>query len=651
MFSHRRRRVRTASATIALATAAVTLTALTAYAHPAPGGTALDVAHQDAKQHGQANGHLPGTSENVTLVGQTSLKNVEPQKIADVGVYKGYAYLAAWGVVTCNYNGVHVVDISNVAQPREVAFVPSKEGSYPGEGVQATTISTPAFTGDILVTNNERCNPKTGFGGLNIYDVSNPKRPTPLAVGIGDTTDPVTAAAAGQGKKASHAIHSVFAWDAGDRAYAAIVDNDEAIDVDIMDITNPRAPFLTAEFDLAHRFPTITQATPKNLTEVFLHDMVVKPVGNRLHMSANYWDAGYVVLDVTDVHNPTLVAQSDYALTDPELAETPYAAEAPEGNAHQSEWTKDHTHLIGTDEDFSPYRAGPFTIEGAELPAVSVSVGGGGTAIDTTDANLNGPVVYGGYGCPTSAAIPPAATALAGVTLAPGEEKIVVLQRGPSGDPTAPEEACFPGEKAAAAVAAGYDGVVLVNRHFGSAAADEAFCGSGAFPAGSRIPTVCTTHAAFHEMFSTPLNFSSYPEAPAVGAIGKRVSATAVFNGWGYVHLFDAVPGNKQKLVERDTYAVDEAHDPAFAKGFGDLSVHEVATSVTRNDLAYYSYYAAGVRVTKIVNDQLVEVGRYVDPRGSDIWGVEAFVSGGQEYFAASDRNYGLQIFKYTGSE
>ena len=89
----------------------------------------------------------------------------------------------------------------------------------------------------------------------------------------------------------------------------------------------------------------------------------------------------------------------------------------------------------------------------------------------------------------------------------------------------------------------------------------------------------------------------------------------------------------------------------AFAKGFGDLSVHEVATSLTRNDLAYSSYDAAGERVTKIVNDQLVEVGRYVDARGSDIWGVEAFVSGDQEYFAASDRNFGLQIFKYTGSE
>ena len=85
------------------------------------------------------------------------LKNVVPEKIADVGVFNGYAYLAAWGFVTCKYNGVHVVDIRNPASPKEVAFIGSKEGSYPGEGVQALRIETPSFKGDILVTNNEKC--------------------------------------------------------------------------------------------------------------------------------------------------------------------------------------------------------------------------------------------------------------------------------------------------------------------------------------------------------------------------------------------------------------------------------------------------------------------------------------------------------------
>jgi hypothetical protein len=298
------RRFVAVTAAVALSTTGLTLATLEASAHPGhDGGGSADDA-RDAKQHDGIQGHLPASSKNVQLIGETSLKNVEPEKIADVGIHKGYAYLAAWGVTTCKYNGVHVVDIADPTAPREVAFVASKEGSYPGEGVQATTITTPAFSGDILVTNNERCKPTAGFGGLNIYDVTNPKRPTPLAVGIGDSSSTGIATASGEGKKGAHDIHSVFAWDAGDRAYAAIVDNDEAVDVDIMDITNPKAPFLTAEYDLASRFPSILQAAPANLTEVFLHDMVVKQVGDRFHMSANYWDAGYVVLDVTAGEEP-----------------------------------------------------------------------------------------------------------------------------------------------------------------------------------------------------------------------------------------------------------------------------------------------------------------------------------------------------------
>jgi hypothetical protein len=103
-------------------------------------------------------------------------------------------------------------------------------------------------------------------------------------------------------------------------------------------------------------------------------------------------------------------------------------------------------------------------------------------------------------------------------------------------------------------------------------------------------------------------------------------------------------------VEELDTYAVPQAHDPAYASGSGDLSVHEVATSPTQAYLAYYSYYAAGFRVTRIVDGQLVETGHFLDEGGNNFWGVQVFQHDGQEYVAASDRDFGLYIFRYTGS-
>ena len=282
------------------------------------GGIGSGVVQRDSHQHGDALGHLPGKQQNVALISKLALKNVEAGKIADVGLSPdgNTAFLAAWGGETCKYNGVHVVDITNPAAPRETGFIVSKEGSAPGEGVQAVDITTPAFSGQILVTNNEKCKEPAGFGGINIYDVTTPSNPTPLAEGFGDFT------VNGQGKKAANDTHSVFAWDAGAKAYAVMVDNEEGKDVDIVDITDPRKPKLIAEHDLDELFPAIKQAAPSNLVEIFLHDMVVKQVGTRQIMMASYWDGGYVKLDVTDPERPTYLGDTDFKDPDPEASES-----------------------------------------------------------------------------------------------------------------------------------------------------------------------------------------------------------------------------------------------------------------------------------------------------------------------------------------
>jgi hypothetical protein len=191
-------------------------------------------------------------------------------------------------------------------------------------------------------------------------------------------------------------------------------------------------------------------------------------------------------------------------------------------------------------------------------------------------------LLHGGYGCNASTPVPQRSAINPAV--GPGEEAILVLQRGPAFDPDEDydgdgdtnndaDDACFPGDKAANAVAAGWDAVPLVNRHHasGSQADDEAFCGSGGFPPGAAIVTVCTTHQAFHLMFNdTPefgVPYDDDVEGPAIGTVGEKVEGTSVFDGWGYAHLYR---NNAGKLTHVDAYAIPEALDPRYSTGFGD---------------------------------------------------------------------------------
>jgi hypothetical protein len=612
------RRLTAALAAVASLTIAVGMAA----AHPDGGVT--DDGARDAHQHGTNEGHLlpQGSSENVQLVSKLKLKNVVPEKIADVGVFNGHAYLAAWGVVTCKYNGVHVVDVRNPAAPKEVAFIGSKEGSYPGEGVQALHIDTASFSGDILVTNNEKCKDNAGFGGMNIYDVTKPSSPTPLAEGVGDST------VAGAGKKDAHEIHSVFAWDAGSKAYAVIVDNEEGTDVDIMDITNPKSPFLLAEYDLDQRFPQILQAAPANLVEVFLHDIVVKEIGGRQVMLLSYWDAGYVTIDMTDPTAPTYLGDTDFTNPDPEAAASGFVV-APEGNGHQAEFTRDNRFIIGADEDFSP-----LVVDGLNLDdgtGITASQGSG-TRLLLHNEVIQGGSVFAGRACIGDQAVPagdPTAT------------DIAVVERG----------LCTFTEKVANVIAAGgYDAVLIFNR----TGTDGGCDGLLSMDVQGDIPTFGVAprsqgFAIFDQPYDNAacLAGTSPSRLPvAVGTPGDALRFTGKFDGWGYVHLFQNGGG---KLAELDTFALPEAHDQAYVRGFGDLSVHEVATSAVRDDLAYLSYYAGGFRVLKIVGTELQEAGHFVDVGGNNFWGVEVFQSGGQELVAASDRDFGLYIFRYSG--
>jgi hypothetical protein len=618
------------------------------------GDDAFYYSHHD-HQHGGQTGHIPGSVQNVDLLGKLRLTKQEGD-ISDVSALGNFAYLGDWGA-KCQSGGVHVVDISDPSNPVKVRFLNAGGTGYQTEGIQALSIDTDAYTGDILVVSNEWClakaNPKLNPGGITIYDIDDPANPVVLVNDFGDFDV--------HGNRANES-HSVIAWDTGDgEAYAAAIDNEEEEDVDLFEITDPRNPDLVAETSL----PGVNVNAFGQLKTAHDFDVLQFPDGT-WHLMVSDWDAGWIDVDVTDPSDPTIVGDFDYAACDDYIP----TVCPPEGNAHQGEWTSDGSVFVGTDEDLDSYRTTPLTrVTGPGAPEQYPTVGvGGAPVVVLPDKRMNGPVAYGGYGCPgTSTPIPSADSVIPPGSLAPGEEQIIVLQRGPADDPNNTETACFPGEKADNATDQGWDAVILTGRHLGSAAADDPpNCGFGAFPTDEQIPTVCTSHTAMHELFGRTPDYSvPYPVGdpgdlePNIGEVGFDVDITATFDGWGYSRIVDTSdPSNPTEISQ---FSIPEASNPAFGIGFGDLDVHEV--EVPRNDpneggsnvdtdqLAYYAWYAGGFRVADISDPaNPVEVGHYVDPAGNNFWGVAlAEDESGDRIALLSDRDYGLFIFRYTG--
>jgi hypothetical protein len=650
-------------------TGQVTTSSASAQTAPPPGSAVVDDwgPHLPTHQHGPMTGHLPPVQENVELLGKLKLTSFADD-VSDVSALGDFAYVGDWGLGgQCSTGGVNVVDISDPTNPQKVKFLNAGGSAYQTEGIQALNIGTSAYSGDILVVSNEWCralpNPKQNKGGITIYDIANPASPKVLVSGFGDFD------LHGPGQAAES--HSVIAWDAGNNAYAAAIDNEEVEDVDIFDITDPRNPELIFETALAG---VNVDGHGELQTS---HDFDVLQFNNdadpalEWNLMVSDWDAGWVHLDVTDPHAPFIVGETDYATCDQVIP----TACPPEGNAHQGEWTSTGDTWIGTDEDFDAYRTSPLTRTtgpGAPEEYTTVAVGGAPVTI-LPDKTLNGPVAYGGYGCPgTSTPIPSADSVIPPSSLLPGEEQIIVLQRGPGAgaeaDPNNPEAACFPGEKADNATDQGWDAVILTGRHVtgGAAADDPPNCGFGAFPADEQIVAVCTTHTAMHELFGRTPDFTiPYPVGdpadlePDIGDVGFKVSITATFDGWGYSRVFDT--SNPAAPNEIAQIHIAETSDEDFATGFGDLTIHE--TEVPRGDpneggpgpdddkLAYFSWYSGGFRVWDISDPANPEqVGRYIDAKGNDFWGVAlAEDPNGDRIILASDMDFGLFIFRYTG--
>ena len=238
--------------------------------------------------HGPATGHLPPRRQNMKLLSRLDLAR-GPAEITDVDAHKGYAYLGT-DYARCpdgggEGNGVFVVDVRNPRRPRQVAFIETRARN--GEGIHAFSVRTPAFSGDLLLISNESCGAEQ-HGGITIVDVTNPRRPNVLALEVGDTDandpdDPTPLLEPND-------VHSVMGWSPGNKAYAVMTDNFEFgfLDIDIMDISNPRNPRLIAETGIGDdAFADAISPQLAHGDNPNHHDMWVKKINGRWLMMAS----------------------------------------------------------------------------------------------------------------------------------------------------------------------------------------------------------------------------------------------------------------------------------------------------------------------------------------------------------------------------
>jgi hypothetical protein len=554
---------------------------------------ALAASGVGAPQSARAD-HVGSSSQELTVVGQLSAGDLGipgGENVTDVWAYGNYAYLGTFDDIACSldWTGVHVVDISDPANPTKVAFIPAKPGTRNND-VKVAHIETPGFSGEILVASNEPCgspflpriqsngvNSGPGRGGLSIWDVTDPTKPKSLKQSFFD-----------------FGVHNTFVWQQGQNAYMMVVDDDNVQDTHIVDITKPKSPkeiAVTGQLD----WPDDIDAEFGDTAGTFLHDVWVQENGGRVIAYLAYWDAGLVLLDVTDPANPVFLGDSTYA--DPD----PLSGEFPAGDGHVVVPNADGSRALFGDEDFAAGALDTFTFDGVDYPVAE----GGFTppTYSLPGGTFDGPVHWtGGEGCTTGEFDRPAN---------PGE--VALIQRG----------TCFFSTKAANAQALGYAGFIVAN---------DAARGDG----------LITMSAGTADVITIPGYFVGYSTGEIMkGKEGAAMAAAGIFDGYGYLRLLDV--SDPANIVELDQFATEGVFaNPPLP---GDRTMHNVV--VDGGTTAYISWYAEGMRVVDFAGDNLSEVAHFVDTtNGSNFWGV--YLHGhpdGNTYILGSDRNTGLWIF------
>jgi hypothetical protein len=222
-----------------------------------------------------------GTAKNFSLVGHTNLGKRgtnSPIAVAGPCVYVGDRY---------DRNGIAIVDARNPARPKQVGRIAPLHGSTQRE------IRADAGLGILVVmTYSTNGVGDTAGNYLKVYDIRNCLKPALLS-----TVD-----------FGARSPHEFFLWKDPKhpgRALAYVTFTIYSPDLEVYDLTNPKAPALAAVYDLG-----ADSARPFGAFDSsggYLHSLSVSDDGTRAYLGT--WDYGFYVADTT-----TLAMQSPGAV-------------------------------------------------------------------------------------------------------------------------------------------------------------------------------------------------------------------------------------------------------------------------------------------------------------------------------------------------
>lgn len=571
-----------------------------------------------------------GTSPELDVLGQF----VVPYEglTTDVWAYGNYAYIGSFSSPVCSLDitGVRVIDISDPGTPSQVAFIPAKPATRNND-VKVDHIDTPVFSGEILVATNEGCgdhhprlranenaihDQQPGQGGFSIWDVTDPAKPRALAQHV---------------LGGSNGIHNTFIWQQGENAYLIAVDDVDTRDAIMVNITDPENPVEITRVGKPD-WPDLGSADVDG-AEVFLHDVWVQENDGRIIAYLSYWDAGLVLLDVTDPASPLFLGDSVYP--NPDLSGL-----QPEGNGHVAVPTADGSLVVFGDEDTSKFSSfihltigavsqGPRKVGTANYgpqPVIDPDGPGGVEGSFPTPGNVVS--VAGNLGCNAGDFDPaPAGTA-----------NVVLIERG----------SCFFSTKAANAQAAGYNAYIVFNSVAG---------GDGVQGMSAGTDDVITIAGIFA---GRSLGLEMAAEIGAGGTVTID-QAFGTEDGEGFMRVIDVT--DPADMVQVGSFATPGALPPLNAQLTGTRDAHNV---VVRGDRAYWAWYHEGIRVVDFSDCQAgdgfegctpAEIAHFGggdvgEPVIADFWGVYLHdLPDGQTVILGSDRGEegngagGLYIF------